>query len=446
MVTSNIEEHYIKTPFISYSKAKALKLKFISEFGDLSNAKPEFIAPPPPKAPRFTYEEERQFINPNAVSTAEQFERTSQALNSPLTSNLLNNISKITDPAKRQIALDATANILKRNNQMHTRPLDENENFISKFKKFLTGQDFLTTENILKSFDATNPTEAEVQRILLAANGKLNSLGSKFGEFIFTYCKNITIVSLLLYSTRFSSISPLISSLVILYNFLSTVEASKNINDAKEIIEEKNKEILSYDEIENLPPGELHDYVEGLHSGKQFDKIFDSLEVKKALQAIENTGETINFSVQKNLQYLTEKQNKILRNSEGADWFATLFEMMVEEFEKGNETISLPLISNDPFFPPTHKINDENRKNIQNTPGSSYMEPPIQASINEKTEKTALPGPTIYEKKEYSPLTFGYIEKTLGNIIEKTQLEKIMKYLKDNREITNSPDIRRIHK
>ena len=36
MVTSNIEEHYIKTPFIGVDKAKALKLKFISEFGNLS--------------------------------------------------------------------------------------------------------------------------------------------------------------------------------------------------------------------------------------------------------------------------------------------------------------------------------------------------------------------------------------------------------------------------
>jgi hypothetical protein len=50
----------------------------------------------------------------------------------------------------------------------------------------------------------------------------------------------------------------------------------------------------------------------------------------------------------------------------------------------------------------------------------------------------------IYEKKEYSPLTYGYIEKTLGNIIEnEEQVEYIIKYLKENREITTSLDIKR---
>jgi DNA repair ATPase RecN len=52
----------------------------------------------------------------------------------------------------------------------------------------------------------------------------------------------------------------------------------------------------------------------------------------------------------------------------------------------------------------------------------------------------------IYEKKEYSPLTFGYIEKTLSTIIaDKEQLEYVIQYLKDNREITNSQDIKRTY-
>ena len=51
----------------------------------------------------------------------------------------------------------------------------------------------------------------------------------------------------------------------------------------------------------------------------------------------------------------------------------------------------------------------------------------------------------IYEKKEYSPLTFGYIEKQLIKIIQdETKVEFIINYLKDNREITTSKDIRRI--
>ena len=52
----------------------------------------------------------------------------------------------------------------------------------------------------------------------------------------------------------------------------------------------------------------------------------------------------------------------------------------------------------------------------------------------------------IYEKKEYSPLTFGYIEKCLGELItDKLQVEYIIKYLKDNREITSSSDIKRTY-
>jgi len=53
----------------------------------------------------------------------------------------------------------------------------------------------------------------------------------------------------------------------------------------------------------------------------------------------------------------------------------------------------------------------------------------------------------FYEKKEYSPLTFGYIEKSLGKIIsDKTQLDYVIKYLKENREITTSIDIKRKQK
>jgi len=50
----------------------------------------------------------------------------------------------------------------------------------------------------------------------------------------------------------------------------------------------------------------------------------------------------------------------------------------------------------------------------------------------------------LFEKKEYSPLTFGYIEKTLSKIIsDKEQLEYVVQYLRENREITTSHDIRR---
>ena len=51
----------------------------------------------------------------------------------------------------------------------------------------------------------------------------------------------------------------------------------------------------------------------------------------------------------------------------------------------------------------------------------------------------------MYDKKDYKPLTFTYVEKCLNEIIkDKTQVEYIIKYLKDNREITTSQDIKRV--
>jgi hypothetical protein len=50
----------------------------------------------------------------------------------------------------------------------------------------------------------------------------------------------------------------------------------------------------------------------------------------------------------------------------------------------------------------------------------------------------------VYDRKEYAPLTFGYIEASLDKIIpNKEHVEYIIKYLKENREITTTPDIRR---
>jgi len=50
----------------------------------------------------------------------------------------------------------------------------------------------------------------------------------------------------------------------------------------------------------------------------------------------------------------------------------------------------------------------------------------------------------ITEKREYSPLTFTYLEECLQKIIsEQEQVDFIVKYLKDNRQTTTVPDIRR---
>jgi hypothetical protein len=53
----------------------------------------------------------------------------------------------------------------------------------------------------------------------------------------------------------------------------------------------------------------------------------------------------------------------------------------------------------------------------------------------------------FYEKKEYQPITFGYLENSLGKIIsDKKQVDFIINYLRENREITMSKDIRRNYK
>lgn len=50
----------------------------------------------------------------------------------------------------------------------------------------------------------------------------------------------------------------------------------------------------------------------------------------------------------------------------------------------------------------------------------------------------------FYDKREYQPITFSYIEESLGKIInDKKQVEYIMDHLRENREITISKDIRR---
>jgi hypothetical protein len=50
----------------------------------------------------------------------------------------------------------------------------------------------------------------------------------------------------------------------------------------------------------------------------------------------------------------------------------------------------------------------------------------------------------VYDRNDYAPLTFGYIETSLDKIIpNKEHVTYILKYLKENREITTVPDIRR---
>ena len=50
------------------------------------------------------------------------------------------------------------------------------------------------------------------------------------------------------------------------------------------------------------------------------------------------------------------------------------------------------------------------------------------------------------EKNEYTPLSYGYLEECLGEIIEdESQVEYIIQYLKDHRETKTSYDLRRTY-
>lgn len=52
----------------------------------------------------------------------------------------------------------------------------------------------------------------------------------------------------------------------------------------------------------------------------------------------------------------------------------------------------------------------------------------------------------MYEKKEYHPLTFSYVEECLAKLIpEQKTVEMIVQYLRDHREVKAAPDIRRTY-
>jgi hypothetical protein len=49
---------------------------------------------------------------------------------------------------------------------------------------------------------------------------------------------------------------------------------------------------------------------------------------------------------------------------------------------------------------------------------------------------------SMAEKKHYSSMSFSYLEKTLSQLIpEKTQLEYVLKHLKDNRNVKTTHEI-----
>lgn len=53
----------------------------------------------------------------------------------------------------------------------------------------------------------------------------------------------------------------------------------------------------------------------------------------------------------------------------------------------------------------------------------------------------------FYERKDYQSLSYHFLEENLGKIIKnKDQVEQIIEFLRENREVATSTDIRRIYK
>ena len=53
----------------------------------------------------------------------------------------------------------------------------------------------------------------------------------------------------------------------------------------------------------------------------------------------------------------------------------------------------------------------------------------------------------FYDKKDYQPISFGYVEECLGKIIaDKKQVDYILDYLRENRRVTSSKEIKRNYK
>jgi len=77
----------------------------------------------------------------------------------------------------------------------------------------------------------------------------------------------------------------------------------------------------------------------------------------------------------------------------------------------------------------------------------------LAGQIYQYAEKNALNQTTIeisdgdlrfYEKREYQPISFGYVEECLEKLLaDPKEVERIMDYLHENREVKITKDIRR---
>jgi|TARA_B100001057_G_scaffold409646_1_gene424394 hypothetical protein len=92
------------------------------------------------------------------------------------------------------------------------------------------------------------------------------------------------------------------------------------------------------------------------------------------------------------------------------------------------------------------KIINEKLKKIRENKSELTKNICEYAKMNNVNSKIEISDGTLSfcEKKEYSPLTYGYVEKCLGELIaDKGQVQYIINYMKEKREITITNDIKR---
>ena len=86
-------------------------------------------------------------------------------------------------------------------------------------------------------------------------------------------------------------------------------------------------------------------------------------------------------------------------------------------------------------------------RELKNALGSSICTYMIDNNISNNDIEITNGKLKVYEKREYSPLTYSYIEQCLAKIIsEKSHVDYIIQYLKNNREIKTTNELKSIYK
>ena len=94
-----------------------------------------------------------------------------------------------------------------------------------------------------------------------------------------------------------------------------------------------------------------------------------------------------------------------------------------------------------------YKINIKDKtdqiRELKNTLGSSICRYMVDNNISNNAIEITNGKLKVCEKKEYSPLTYSYIEECLAKIIsEKSHVDYIIQYIKNNREIKTTVELK----